>query len=216
MENLADGSRSIEAVPTSLRREPAVWMVIAVLVAAGAAATLSLHRAFGLPAHPLLVHLPIVLIPITSAFCVASVLRPTWRRRFGLAITGLAALTMLSTVLAANAGEALREDRRGERGSEARKLARHGDFGDTLKVLVVLLALSFALLVLVDRLRSNPAGQSVLHRFARIRPAVAIGCVAVVACSVLATTWDVRTGHSGASLTWHGGPPDASAPPPAR
>jgi hypothetical protein len=40
-----------------------------------------LNEIAGLPAHPLLLHVPVVLIPILSGATIALMVRPDWRRR---------------------------------------------------------------------------------------------------------------------------------------
>src|SRR3954466_11487447 len=71
-----------------------------------------IDEAFGLPAHPLLLHVPVVLIPLLVLGTVAVIARPAWRERFGLAWGTLAAVSLAGTVLTAGAGEAFLEDRR--------------------------------------------------------------------------------------------------------
>ena len=55
----------------------------------------------GLPAHPLLVHLPVVAIPLAAIGAVLLALRPGWRRAYGPVVVGLAALGAVGGVLAA-------------------------------------------------------------------------------------------------------------------
>ncbi len=62
----------------------------------------------GLPAHPLLVHVPVVLIPIAAIAAIALMVRPAWLDRWGIP-AGIVALAALGgTFLAAGSGEALR------------------------------------------------------------------------------------------------------------
>ena len=38
---------------------------------------------FGLPAHPLLVHIPVALIPLCAAGAIVMVVSASWRQRIG-------------------------------------------------------------------------------------------------------------------------------------
>ena len=38
---------------------------------------------FDLPAHPLLIHAPIVLLPIAAILTIVLAFKPAWRRRAG-------------------------------------------------------------------------------------------------------------------------------------
>lgn len=63
----------------------------------------------GLPLHPLIVHLVVVLAPLTALAMVLSVFWPAARRRLGI-VTPLAALVVLILVpLTVAAGESLKE-----------------------------------------------------------------------------------------------------------
>jgi len=42
-----------------------------------------LEELFGLPAHPLLVHMPVVIIPLAGVIAVVFAFRPAWLDRFG-------------------------------------------------------------------------------------------------------------------------------------
>ncbi|MGW4161005.1 DUF2231 domain-containing protein [Streptomyces sp. NPDC004788] len=81
----------------------------------------------GLPAHILLVHFVIVLVPLTALALVVSAIRPAVARRMGIALPLLALVTLLSVPLATQAGEWL------ERHVESDALVRrHAELGDGL------------------------------------------------------------------------------------
>jgi hypothetical protein len=63
----------------------------------------------GLPAHPLLVHAPVVLVPVVALLVILMIVRPQWLERFGWLAVGLAGLALVTGVLAENSGEALEE-----------------------------------------------------------------------------------------------------------
>jgi hypothetical protein len=100
------------SVPTPQRSfltDPSVLMLAATVVVAAALLPIQLSNAFGLPAHPLLLHVPVVLVPVLSVVAVALAVRPAWRLRFGLSAGVLAIVTMAATILTAGAGEALKK-----------------------------------------------------------------------------------------------------------
>jgi hypothetical protein len=100
------------SAPTPLRSfltDPSVLLLAATVVVAAVLLPFQLSNAFGLPAHPLLLHVPVVLVPVLSVVTVALAVRPAWRLRFGLSAGVLAIVTMAGTILTAGAGEALKK-----------------------------------------------------------------------------------------------------------
>lgn len=149
-------------------------------------------RAFGLPAHPLLVHLPVVADPLLAIAAIVVVLRGDWRRRFGLALGALAVVALASTVLAAGAGEQLLA----HSGERSALLHDHQEAADTLRLL--LFALTAAILLLLARdwdadRRGHPLG----GRAAAV--ALSAGIVALAGATGF---FVVRTGHLGAKSAW--------------
>jgi uncharacterized membrane protein len=61
----------------------------------------------GLPAHPLLVHLPVVLIPLVAVFAIVLVIVPRWRHRFLPVLVIGSGLAFVGALLAASSGEEL-------------------------------------------------------------------------------------------------------------
>ncbi|WP_346772561.1 DUF2231 domain-containing protein [Rhodococcus qingshengii] len=59
----------------------------------------------GLPAHPLLVHLVVVLVPVSALLLVCAVCWPAARIRLGLAPTLIALITMVTIPVTTDAGE---------------------------------------------------------------------------------------------------------------
>jgi hypothetical protein len=61
----------------------------------------------GLPAHPLFVHVPVILIPVSILGALACVARPELLERFGIGLCLCAIVGMSSVFLAMEAGAAL-------------------------------------------------------------------------------------------------------------
>jgi uncharacterized membrane protein len=142
-----------------------------------------IHRAFGLPAHPLLIHVPVVFIPILGLAVIATALWPRRLERHATALAAFAVVTNAATLLAAGAGEAFRDDRRALPGSAFNQtLDQHAEAGDFLRwLMIVLTALLVAAL------------------FTRARRIVLAFAAVIAAATVF---WVIRTGHLGAKLAW--------------
>lgn len=151
---------------------------------------MELDNFMGIPAHPLFVHLPIVLIPLLTLVVIVMAFKPDWREKYALATAIMAVVTAIATFLAAGAGESL------EKRVEPSKLIEdHAELGDQTKIL----ALVFALLLvgLVVAIRKN------LAKF--IVPLVMLSAVA----GIVSTVWVARTGHAGAKSAWEDTPAKA-------
>jgi uncharacterized membrane protein len=160
---------------------------------------------FGLPAHPLLVHVPIVLLPLVGIGSIAMAVSATARRRFGSATLALAAIAFVFTQLAAGSGEALEHSV-----ERSQALRDHVEMAGTLRVL------SLALLAVV-------AGQCALDRYQRrgrrVPRALPLASAAVAVVVALGTNgWLVAVGHNGAKAAWQDVKVDerGSAPPAGR
>jgi uncharacterized membrane protein len=167
-------------------------------------------RIAGLPAHPLLVHAPVVLIPVTALLAVAYALLPMLRPRIGwvLVLSSLAAAG--SAWGAAQAGKQF-----AKKLPNTTALNNHGRLGDLLWQYAILLAVVAVVLVAVDTSRRNrPAyrrgedeyGYS--HRAARTSGGMMLTVVSVVltlgllGAAGVAGYYVVRTGDSGARMVW--------------
>jgi uncharacterized membrane protein len=155
---------------------------------------LEIDSLFGLPAHPLLVHAPVVFDPLLVLLTLVLAVRADLRRRFGLAWGAFAVLCLLATVLAAGAGDAFFD---GRTTIEA-VLREHQEAGETLRLLCVGLTLSILVTIAVDRLSATGRGPSIV----RARSA-AIALSLIVAVLAAGTGfYTVRAGHLGAKAAW--------------
>lgn len=146
-------------------------------------------RLFDLPAHPLLIHFPIVAIPTLSIIAVVMALRPTFRTRYGIAATLLGLLTTVATFFAASSGQALSEDF----GLTEEFIGKHQSLGETLRIFVLGLTITVLSMTAVER------------RIAESRhPAAILSSVGAIALAVLSLVWVIRTGHEGARSVWGG------------
>jgi hypothetical protein len=188
----ATADASTTAAPASGRRAAPPWelILLGLAVLSLGLIPVEIHSAFGLPAHPLIIHVPVILVPLVGLAALALIARPSWIDRWGV-VTGVFAVgAMASTFLAVGAGEAFREDRGGGPPGEAAKLDAHAQSGETLRILVALF--TFALL---GALWANRRG--VLAGL----PAI-VARLVIAGLAIASIFFVIRTGHLGAQLTW--------------
>jgi uncharacterized membrane protein len=142
---------------------------------------------WGLPAHPLMVHAPVVLLPLASFGAIVLATSAKHRQRYDLFVGTGAVAALITALLANNSGERLSERLELEAAVE-----RHENLAGTTLVL----AAAFALLTLVNVATAR------IRAFDRSTIAGAVLPVVAACMGVLATIWMVRTGHEGARLVW--------------
>lgn len=136
----------------------------------------------GLPAHPLIIHLPIVLGPVVGLLCLL-LLVPRLREKLLIPTAVLGVVFAASAIAAVISGENfLRVLNLGD------AIEAHEEAAETLRLLAIVLAV---LLVAFAALRNR-------------LPAVAASGLAVIvaAVGVAAIGFTVKTGHEGATLVW--------------
>jgi uncharacterized membrane protein len=146
----------------------------------------------GLPAHPLFVHAPVVLVPLATLLALACATWPRLRRRAGWAVAGAAAVGLIATQLAVSSGYRFDELLEG-----AVDTSDHQALGETTRNLVAVFLVSAMATAWLDRPTGDPA--TGLRRWA-----VVAGVVVTTLSSVMATVWMIRTGEEGARLVWDG------------
>ncbi len=153
-----------------------------------------MERLFGIPAHPLLVHLPVVLTPVVCLAALAIAVRPAWRKRFGLFVLGGALVSFIATFLATQSGEGLIA-----LDEEFREVSKnHAELGETTRLFAFVLLVAVAVLVFLGR----RAGGSRASTGSRLNVAQTVVAGIMVVAAVLNTVWMVRTGHEGARIVW--------------
>ncbi|MRH87610.1 hypothetical protein GFY24_09110 [Nocardia sp. SYP-A9097] len=145
----------------------------------------------GLPAHILLVHFIVVLVPLTALLATLCAVWPAARRRLVWLSLVLAAGVVVMTPITTDAGEWL-EQRVGRNPN----LQNHTHLGDTF-IYFALPLLIGAGLVAVVHVREG-RGRSLSR--------VLVGAVAVltIAASIAATVQVYRIGESGSGSVWNG------------
>lgn len=150
---------------------------------------MEIEELFGLPAHPLVVHAAVVLLPLAALLTVICAAVPRARRWYAPVAVGLALVAVVAVGLAQGSGEALEE-----RVDETELVEEHTEKGEQV--------LPWAIAVL-----ATAAAVTAIPVLTRRRPSIPSRTVtaAAVAISLIAgvgATWTVDVGHSGAKATW--------------
>ncbi len=189
----------------------------------------------GLPAHILLVHAVVVLVPLTALLVVLVTVWPAARARLTLATGILAVVTLISVPLATDAGEWLER-----RVTRTALLQTHTQLGDTMLPWAIALAV-VALAVLARELLAGraarpgrdrtetlaegggpgtpraaiaPSGPDTAQVWGGRSVSVVLAVVAlIVAVGSVVTVY--RIGESGSRAVWTGQFSQQAQPPPA-
>ena len=108
-------------------------------------AAIDISKLFGLPAHPFLVHTPVVLIPLVGIGAIAMACSARVRERYGWLVLVIAIVAGISVQLAIGSGQALRHSV-----PRSAALTRHTHIAESLRPLILalfLVALAVMLLV---------------------------------------------------------------------
>jgi uncharacterized membrane protein len=155
-----------------------------------AATVTRMREIFGLPAHPLFVHAPLVLVPLLAVCAIALAAKQAWRHRLGTWFLGASAGVFVLVFLAVQSGEEFDKGLAGQV-----DVKRHEELAETTRLLTFLFVVGAIAMVVVDR-RSRGRADGNQQMFGR----VAAGATALL--GILATVWMVRTGHEGAKVVW--------------
>jgi hypothetical protein len=158
----------------------------------------------GLPAHPLFVHLPVVLIPVTILTAIVFMVRPAWFWRYGIALSVVSIIAMSSVFLTMQAGAALRGVLHLQ-GPAARLISEHSQAAHVLAIVYV--AFTATVIVSFAALRISggmPTGLGIVDRLLAPEWVFAALRVALVLLSLGAGYMTFRTGDLGAKAVWAG------------
>ena len=177
---------------------------------------MELSSLWGLPAHPLLVHAAVVLLPLAVIGALVLLIWPRLRAgSWGLGLFALSVVAMISVGLAQGSGEEFSEQ------VDRTDLVRaHIAMGESVSLWAILLVIGMAILVLVpwaqrlvddygDALTGARARVVALTDRLIVVPAKRFGTPIVVVAVLLTAIGGVgsaiqivRVGHSGAQATW--------------
>jgi uncharacterized membrane protein len=158
----------------------------------------------GLPAHPLFVHVPVVLIPTTVIIAVVFVVKPAWLTRYGIALALVSILAMSSIFLAMQAGAALR-GALNLQGQAATLISEHSHAAHILAIVYVLFTATLIITFAAQRISSGmPTGLSILDELLSSKALFSALRVLLVLLAIVTSYMVFRTGDLGAKAVWQG------------
>lgn len=167
---------------------------------------MEIQTLFNLPAHPLIVHAVVVLVPLVAIGAIAVVIWPAVRSRIGWLVVVGAVLNVVLTPLATGSGEALKD-----RVGETAVLEEHVELGELLLPWVAALAVLILVDMLLSRRRKRvgepvDSGTPDRHRWLGGgllgRPVALLLAALVLGSATGSAVMITLIGHNGAKATW--------------
>lgn len=160
----------------------------------------------GIPAHPLVVHAVVVLLPLAAVATIVMAARPRWRRQLGVWVLLLAAAGVFAVPIATRTGGQLAESL----GGGGPLVAIHAERAETLLIPALIFLVLLAATVVVGR-RADAAvdGPGAAHATTTAnvatlqRATLALGVLAALA-GLVVTGLVVWIGHAGSAAVWQG------------
>jgi len=162
--------------------------------------TATMTELFGLPAHPLLVHIPIILIPLAMTTALLALVPRV--RVLMLALTAFfSVIGGVGILLAASTGEQFQEQVKKNGNALVRHHAELGDAAQTPGVIFAVVAV-IALLIVMLRISTHPIAQKTRSRISLPNWLATLTLVLTLLGGIWATYAVVQAGHSGAKSVW--------------
>lgn len=156
----------------------------------------------GLPAHPLVVHLPVVLVPLAMIGALLMIVRPSLLPRLGVPVAVLAGLGFLGSIVAAGSGEELEEQFESAGETISGTLEEHAEMGENVQWIAGLFFVLVLAWVLFAWWRRRAGEERAVAKVRKPRVVHAVLAVLVAVSGVAATYAVYATGHSGAKSVW--------------
>src|ERR1700722_19008856 len=140
----------------------------------------------GLPAHPLFVHVPVILIPTTIVAAIVFTVKPQWLARYGIALAVVSIAAMSSVFITMQAGAALRGELNLQ-GPAAHLISEHSQAAHILAIVYVLFTATLILTFAAQRISGGmPTGLGMLDRLFSSGPVLIALRVVLVLLSLVA------------------------------
>jgi hypothetical protein len=158
----------------------------------------------GLPAHPLFVHVPVVLIPSTIVVAIIFVFRRDWFKRYGIALALVSIVAMSSIFLTMQAGAALRGALHLQ-GRAATLISEHSHAAHILAIVYVAFTATLIVTFAAQRISGGmPTGLVIVDELLSPKAIVTALRVVLVLLAIGAGYMCFRTGDLGAKAVWQG------------
>ncbi len=166
---------------------------------------MELEKLFGLPAHPLLVHMPVVLIPLSGLIAIVFAFKTAWLDRFGWGLVVLSGVGALGGILAAGSGEGLQGLQEASGVSPSEAAEDHFELGETARNMgIVFFIVVLAVVALRWYARKQGGAEGIWSKL-NTKGAAIVMAVALVVSAGAATYTISKAGHQGAKLVWENG-----------
>jgi predicted membrane protein DUF2231 len=151
---------------------------------------LEIEELFGLPAHPLVVHAAVVLLPIAAVATIVCAAIPRSRRHYAPVALGVALAATIAVGFAQGSGEELQH-----KVDETELVEEHTEQGEQVlpwAIAVTVAAAAVTALPYLERRRPDLPGRTI----------TAVVLVASLVAGIGASWTVIDVGHSGAKATW--------------
>ena len=164
---------------------------------------MEIERIAGLPAHPLFVHIPVVLIPLAGLVAIVFAFRPAWLDRFGWSLVALSGVGMIGAIIAAGSGESLEEMIRDNGEEISSTLREHAELGEAARTIsIIFFVIVTAVVVFRYYSRKNVGSGNAVMKFAGSKAGATVLAAALVVSAGAASYSVAAAGHNGAKAVW--------------
>jgi hypothetical protein len=158
----------------------------------------------GLPAHPLFVHVPVVLIPTTVVAALVFMVKPEWLTRYGIALALVSIVAMSSIFITMQAGAALRGALHLQ-GQAAKLISEHSQAAHILAIVYVLFTAALIVTFAARRISGGmPTGLGIIDELLGSKAVFGALRVVLVVLAIVTGYFVFRTGDLGAKAVWQG------------
>jgi hypothetical protein len=158
----------------------------------------------GLPAHPLFVHVPVILIPTTIVVAIVFMVKTEWFSRYAIALALISIAAMSSIFLTMQAGAALRGALHLQ-GRAATLISEHSQAAHILAIVYVIFTATLIVTFASHRVSGGrPTGLGIVDGLLAPRAIFSALRVALVVLALAAGYMTFRTGDLGAKAVWQG------------
>ena len=162
---------------------------------------IEISNLMGLPAHPLIVHAVVVLVPLAALGLFLSAVWPAARDKIGWITVGISAFCLVMIPFATGSGENLEE-----RVDESDLVEKHAELADRMLPWVILLFVAALALMLFFHYRNKVNAKVADGTLSEAPGWMKIASPLLIAFAIIASLGNVwityEVGHSGAKATW--------------